>query len=644
MNQMKRISHVSTLVFIFVAVVPANSRTIYVDNDASGTADGNSWTNAYRRLQDALVDANVGDGPLSVLVAQGVYKPDQGGGQILGDRNATFQLISCVTLRGGYAGVGEPDPNARDTQRYASILSGDLSGDDLQVDDPCEIPGNPARADNSYHVVTASGCDSSAVIDGFTITGGYAEPNVPYESMPYEPVGGGIYSVHSSLVVADCTFTANLAGDGGAMYNKGGHPRLTHCTFNGNIALQKRRLLADRLEGWYGHGGGIDSEHGATTLEDCVFSHNLAAEGGGIYTAGRGPSGSRTGDGDGTLTNCTFVDNRATGNGGGMGNNGSRPRLSGCAFSGNTAEVGGAIYNEYGYLALTACDFIGNSARHAGGGVADVFGSILLAGCKLAANRATGYGGGMHNSGSTSTISECLFSGNAVSRYFGRDIVGDIGGAGIYSANTSRIVLTNCTLAGNAGPGGNALHCFSQFGWHPSSLRLTNCILWNGGEEIANQDGSSVAVVYSNVQGGWLGEGNTVADPCFADAGHWDPNGTSDDPNDDFWVDGDYHLRSQAGRWDPATETWVIDDVTSPCIDAGDPNSPVGHEPFPNGGRINMGAYGGTTEASKSYFGEPACETIIAGDVNGDCRVDFADFEIMSRHWLRDETQREPGP
>ena len=49
-----------------------------------------------------------------------------------------------------------------------------------------------------------------------------------------------------------------------------------------------------------------------------------------------------------------------------------------------------------------------------------------------------------------------------------------------------------------------------------------------------------------------------------------------------------------------------------------------------------MGAYGGTAEASKSYFGAPVCETIVAGDVNGDCGVDFADFEIMALHWLEE--------
>ncbi|UCG55609.1 MAG: hypothetical protein JSU70_12155, partial [Phycisphaerales bacterium] len=97
---------------------------------------------------------------------------------------------------------------------------------------------------------------------------------------------------------------------------------------------------------------------------------------------------------------------------------------------------------------------------------------------------------------------------------------------------------------------------------------------------------------------------------------------------------GDYHLKSQAGRWDPSTRTWVVDDVTSPCIDAGDINTAVGSEPFPSGGIINMGAYGGTAEASKSYFAEPVCDTIVAGDINGDCKVDFADFEIMASHWL----------
>ena len=127
-----------------------------------------------------------------------------------------------------------------------------------------------------------------------------------------------------------------------------------------------------------------------------------------------------------------------------------------------------------------------------------------------------------------------------------------------------------------------------------------------------------IRIDYSNVAEPWAGSGNINTDPCFAD------------PNN-----GDYHLKSQAGRPDPNTRTWVQDDVTSPCIDAGNPLDPIGPEPFPNGGIINMGAYGGTTEAGKSYFGKPVCETIVAGDINGDCEVNFKDLAFVGLHWLR---------
>jgi len=58
------------------------------------------------------------------------------------------------------------------------------------------------------------------------------------------------------------------------------------------------------------------------------------------------------------------------------------------------------------------------------------------------------------------------------------------------------------------------------------------------------------------------------------------------------------------------------------------------YEPFPNGGVVNMGAYGGTAEASKSWFGGPVCAAIAAGDINGDCKVDLGDIAILARHWL----------
>ena len=75
--------------------------------------------------------------------------------------------------------------------------------------------------------------------------------------------------------------------------------------------------------------------------------------------------------------------------------------------------------------------------------------------------------------------------------------------------------------------------------------------------------------------------GNINVDPCFADVGYWDPNENPADPNDDFWVEGDYHLMRD-----------------SYCIDAGDPNyvaepneTDLDGKPRVIGGLIDMGAY-----------------------------------------------------
>jgi hypothetical protein len=191
-------------------------------------------------------------------------------------------------------------------------------------------------------------------------------------------------------------------------------------------------------------------------------------------------------------------------------------------------------------------------------------------------------------------------------------------GAGIgYFWSTATIV--NNTIAGNEG----------GIGCYESSWTIANCILWDNGGDL-----SGCSATYSCIEDKNPGEGNIYSNPMFVVPGRWDNAGTPEIPWDDFWVDGDYHLKSQAGRWDANEGRWAIDEVTSPCIDAGDPASPISLEPFPNGGIVNMGAYGGTAEASKSYFGKPPCETIVAGDVNGDCAIDFKDLLFVALHWL----------
>ncbi len=71
----------------------------------------------------------------------------------------------------------------------------------------------------------------------------------------------------------------------------------------------------------------------------------------------------------------------------------------------------------------------------------------------------------------------------------------------------------------------------------------------------------------------------------------------------------DYHLKSVGGHYDVSTGAYIPDTLTSLCIDAGDPASVYSNEPSPNGGRVNMGYYGNTTQASKSDTSPPAKAT-----------------------------------
>ena len=167
---------------------------------------------------------------------------------------------------------------------------------------------------------------------------------------------------------------------------------------------------------------------------------------------------------------------------------------------------------------------------------------------------------------------------------------------------------------------------------------VQNSIFWNNVEVfegITEQIELTVDHCLMPVPWCSLGIGNISADPLFAKPGYWDPNGTPNDTKDDFWVQGDYHLMSEAGRWDPAARQWVVDNVTSPCIDAGNDSPDWKNEPWPNGERINMGAYGGTVEASLSLStaGTPA-------DLSGDGRVDLGDLDAFTAGWLDQQAPR----
>jgi len=243
--------------------------------------------------------------------------------------------------------------------------------------------------------------------------------------------------------------------------------------------------------------------------------------------------------------------------------------LTGFTISGSDA----AIYCSGASPAITDCRIENNG----GNGIELREGSNpTIINCQINANAGTGIEMQPKPSGrmvlyNRPVISNCVIAGNLQD--------------GVSGGITT---IANCTIVANSG-----------FGISNSNTTVVNSIIYYNN---AGQIESNAAMVgYCDVQNGWPGEGNIDAIPCFAEPGFWNLNGTLEDVSDDFWISGDYHLRSQAGRWHTSSQSWVLDVLSSPCIDAGNPDSDWTAEPEPNGQRINMGAYGGTTRAGMSF-------------------------------------------
>ncbi|MCR9102970.1 MAG: right-handed parallel beta-helix repeat-containing protein, partial [bacterium] len=295
-----------TLLFLFAfwfalpvlwSQCPTNNR-FYVDADAnSGANDGTSWADAFTDLQDALLEARTNcTNVTEIWVAAGTYKPDEGVGQTDNDINATFRLRNSVAIYGGFSG-GEGSLAARPSPLALTILSGDIDGNDADADGDNIIAVADITGANAKNVVTSDGADVTAILDGFTITAGDAR------GLSFElDAGGGMLNKNSaSPIVRNCTFSGNVAKDGGA-----------------------------------------------------IFTANSA--------------------GSLTISNCSFLANQSTGDGGAIYIGGAEATIVNTIISGNMAVVdGGAIINSNSSISITNVTIVGNMAARSGGGIANLF-------------------------------------------------------------------------------------------------------------------------------------------------------------------------------------------------------------------------------------------------------------------------------
>jgi len=564
------------------AVIPpmAAPNVLYVDANAPGKNNGATWSDAFNDLQDALCAAVARRDVNEVRVAQGIYRPDRGRLMTRGDRNTTFQLINGIAIKGGYAGFGAPDPNARDIKVYKTILSGDLDGNDIEVSDPCDLPNEPTRAENSYHVVTGSGTDPTSILDGFTVTDGYAH-NV------WPPRGGGIYNYGGSPRIANCTITSNSAESGGGMCNREkSNPGIEVCTFRDNWARD-----------W---GGGIFNQDGSSPiLNNCMFIKNSAREGAGMGNLDNSSP---------SLTNCTFNGNSANNAAGGINcYRGCNATITDCTFSENLAWTGGGIFNGISLSRLTNCSFINNSAGSSGGGMSVISGSPTLTNCMFSGNLSNDSGGGMYNADTSARLTNCKFSGNS----------GDWGG-GMYNHRNGHPTLTNCTFSGNSADLGGGMYN-RAFGGYSASPTLTNCILWSNGDSSGTGESAQVYdgtpdVTFSCIQDddpddtyipfGGSDNNNIDDDPIFVRNPDPGPDGQWDGVDDDF---GDLHLLP-----------------VSPCIEAGDPN----FMDEPND--VDMD---GQPRVVGSFVDIGADEFVYVGDFDFNGSVDMLDLAMFAAHW-----------
>jgi len=344
---------ISPLLIAFLCIVfPAFSQTTYyvdatrADNSGAGT----SWATAKKDLQVAINGAAAND---NIWIKAGTYLPTHdpfGSTAPANNRDKTFMLKSGVKVYGGFAGT-ETQLSQRNWQTNVTTLSGDLGVVNTLTD-------------NAYHVVLSINLASTSLLDGVTITKGYAlSPSTSITvntRVIYRFMGAGVFNNNSGTVFnnvivrgnhADCT-DGNDSPWGAGVVNVSCTSSFTNCLIDGNT-------FPAPASGWDAFGTGMMISGGGCTINNCAIVNNTAgaffngSNGGGIYIA----SSTTT-----TVTN-TLIANNAAQNGAGISVAGANntPLFANCTIANNTSSYAGTGYNGFSKGTFRNCIFWNNA-------------------------------------------------------------------------------------------------------------------------------------------------------------------------------------------------------------------------------------------------------------------------------------------
>lgn len=308
------------------------------------------------------------------------------------------------------------------------------------------------------------------------------------------------------------------------------------------------------------------------------------------------------------IFSTTIVSNEVSKCGAGLAISNSVVAISGCVIRANsltnvspssadTEQYGGGLYAGNSQVKVYDTEIVEN---YGGGVCLTGCTDSLLSGCLIIANTNNCYGGGLYANSSFVTLTNC-----EVSRNFMLGSLNESYGSGVYQTN-GHVQFVNTLFDYNdsaaIGAQGQSVYLAKGTNWSLNctfvrhtiegfrvkqesgcTVEIRNSILWESGVSLTNLGVTSTRLYYSDIRD----YKEALYDGCI-----------TNDPQFVNYFTGNFHLQSQQGRWDAGN--WVEDEANSPCIDAGDPSTDYRNEPEPNGGRVNMGCYGNTPQASKT--------------------------------------------